>query len=1038
MAKLSNDFRVGDWEAHRQLNQIVRGGQTRHLQPRVMDVLYFLACHQGEVLSKDSIIQAVWVDSFVGDESLTYSLRELRRALDDDVHQPKYIETIPRRGYRLIAAVEDMTQEPSERYKILGRIGEGAIGEVFKAEDHLLRRKVALKFLKPELEDDKKARKSLLHEARKAAALDHPAVCRTYDAGELGGRTFIALEYLEGETVEQRNTSVRLSLIESLMICRQVAEGLEHAHSHGIIHRDLKPANLMLSKDGKVKILDFGLAKRVYLPLADADEGSRAASISISLDLKGLTVGTAAYMSPEMIRGLEIDRRTDVWGFGCLLYELLANRRAFDGTRTSEVMLKVLETEPDWAALPQPLPARLDMLLHRCLQKDRERRLRDAGDAILEIDEIVATIQAGESRSPMVDAQLPAIDQDSQPVNAAIGACVDTTEMEGVGSVHEEAGTEEVPAPSPSRGARTWTRPPRWLLLTVLVLAGLLGAVFLGRVSWFSKPSDSRSRASAALRIVPITSGPGLKEGPTLSPDGSLVAFSSRLEGDSDICVTSLSGGATARLTSDPAPDFAPSWSPDGRTIAFLRRYPGQRGRYQLMIMAAPFGGNERNLGDCTYSPSVSWDPSSKWVVVPFPAQTRGEAAGLFAVSTETGERRRLTDGIADHRPVFSADGRSLAFVRNWKDIYVLTISEGLSPVGEPRLLASGVLPEVLGMAWDPRDNSLVCSSESTGPGRLWRIPGEGGGARDVPGGLSHVRGIAVTAGGNRLVLCRDRTDTNIWRLPGPAVSPALDTPARKLIAPTSRELSPQYSNDGNKIAFVSDRTGDWELWVADWDGNNQKPLTFQKSGLVGEPSWSPDDSALAFSLHKSGETHIWLVPARGGSARQLTFEKPSQSSPSWSRDGKHVYFSSPGNAVWKMAVKGAPDRRAVPVGVSGFQGRESLDGRWLYFANGETGSPLDIFRTSTLGGEAEPMGTRASSWSVWNHGVVFHDLFTSDLFSCAEPGSPTSFGKLPNSALPFSNGVSVSPDGTWLVYVQTDTLESDLVLIDGFPPASQ
>lgn len=883
----------------------------------------------------------------------------------------------------------------------------------------------------------------MLHEARKAATLDHPAICRTYDAGELGGRTFIALEYLEGETVEQRTASGRLSLIESLKICRQVAEGLEHAHGHGIIHRDLKPANLMVSKEGKVKILDFGLAKRVYLPLADPDEGSRTASISISLDLKRLTVGTAAYMSPEMIRGLEIDRRADVWGFGCLLYELLANRRAFDGTRTSEVMLKVLETEPDWAALPQPLPARLDTLLHRCLQKDRERRLRDAGDALLEIDEIVAEIQAGESRLPMVDAQLPAIDQQSQPVNtAAIGACVDTTEMAGVGSVHQKAGTEEVPVPCPLRGAKTSTRAPRWLLLTILVLAGLLSAVFLGRVPWFSKPSDPESRASAALRIVPITSGPGLEEGPTLSPDGALVAFTSRLESDSssDIYVTSLWGGSTARLTSDPAPDFAASWSPDGRTIAFLRVYLShQVPRYQLMIMAAPFGGNERKLGDCMYSPSVSWDASSKWVVVPFPAQTRGEAAGLFAVSIETGERRRLTDG-PDHSPVFSDDGRMLAFVRNWKDIYVLSIGEGLSPVGEPRLLTSGVLPQVLGMAWDPRDNSLIFSSKTTGPAKLWRIPAEGGEPRDVPGGISNVRDIAITAGGNRLVFCRAKTDTNIWRLPGPAVPSTLDTPVEpsKLIASTGMELWPQYSNDGKKVAFVSDKTGDWELWVADSDGNNQKQLTFQQSGLVGEPSWSPDDSVLAFSLHKSGETHICVVPAKGGSARQITFEKPSQSSPSWSRDGKYLYFSSPGNAVCKMTVNGASDRRAVLVGVSGFHARESLDGRWLYFANGQTASPLDILRIPTVGGEADFMCSRVSSWSVWNHGLVFHDLFTRDLFSCAEPGSLSSFGKLPKSTPTFSSAVSVSPDGTWLVYVQTDTSESDLVLIDGFPPASQ
>ncbi len=268
-------FWIGDWRVEPTLNRIERGEETRHLEPRAMDLLVYLADHAGEVLSKDRLIRAVWSESFVSDGAATYGIAQLRQLLEDDARQPRFIETIPRRGYRLIAEVtfEEAAGEESH-YELLERLGQGGMGEVFLARDRILNRRVALKFLQPEKEKDELWLRRLMREARAAAALDHPYICKVYETGRFQGRDFIAMEYVEGEKLSRRIERGPLPLEEALRIGLEIAEALECAHGKGIVHRDIKPSNIILTGQGHVKITDFGIAKRFRRDEGEQEEGT--------------------------------------------------------------------------------------------------------------------------------------------------------------------------------------------------------------------------------------------------------------------------------------------------------------------------------------------------------------------------------------------------------------------------------------------------------------------------------------------------------------------------------------------------------------------------------------------------------------------------------------------------------------------------------------------------------------------------------------------------------------------------------------------
>ena len=365
---------------------------------------------------------------------------------------------------------------------------------------------MAIKVLPDEFAKDDQRLRRFQREAKVLASLNHPNIAAIYGLEQSDDTHYLVLELVAGETLAARIARGPIPVAEALQIAIKVAEAVEEAHEHGIVHRDLKPANIMLTSDGKVKVLDFGLAKAFVEEIPDADD-SMSPTLTRDATRMGVILGTAAYMSPEQAKGKEVDKRTDIWAFGAVLFEMLSGRRAFAGEDVSETLAFVLTKELGWQWLPATTPATVTHLMRRCLERDQKRRLRDIGEARVAIEDY-----------------------------------------------HREPATSRAVA----RPSRRWLAP---------MLAAVIGAVV---ATLMPSSHESDGEASLRLtNIRRLTTTPGAETQPTLAPDGDFVAFVSSSAGNRDIWVQNLSGGAPAQLTRHPSDDFDPAWSPDGNDIVF-------------------------------------------------------------------------------------------------------------------------------------------------------------------------------------------------------------------------------------------------------------------------------------------------------------------------------------------------------------------------------------------------------------------------------------------------------------------------------------
>ncbi|HVS03081.1 MAG TPA: protein kinase, partial [Thermoanaerobaculia bacterium] len=404
-------------------------------------------------------------------------------------------------------------------YRIVRRLGAGGMGEVWLAHDQTLDRQVALKFPAAALLGDPDTRQRLLREARAAAALRHPAVCRVFELGQVDGRDFIAMEYLEGETLGERLARGPVPPRQALSWGAAIAAALEEAHDKGIVHRDLKPGNVVVTPQGEVKVMDFGLARALPGRGGQADEATMTAGLTAA----GMAVGTPGYMAPEQLRGQEVDERADLWALGCVLYQLLTGERAFPGPSVAEAAGATLNLEPDWERLPADTPLEARRLLARCLRKDPGQRLRHAGDARLMLEEAL---------------------RDEPAPGLAAAAAV---------------------APAERRG---W-RDPRWAAAALLV-------VLAGAGGWWL----ARSSPAAAPRPVEFLLAPPQgtelstwveEHALALSPDGRSLAFVAAGDEGSRLFVRSFAELSPA-LVAGSSGASSPFWSPDGRWLAFFAR----------------------------------------------------------------------------------------------------------------------------------------------------------------------------------------------------------------------------------------------------------------------------------------------------------------------------------------------------------------------------------------------------------------------------------------------------------------------------------
>ena len=404
-------------------------------------------------------------------------------------------------------------------YTITEKIGQGGMGEVYRATDTKLNRDVALKVLPEAFASDQQRMARFSREAQVLASLNPPNIASIYGLEESEGKQAIVLELVEGATLAERIQKGPIPLEESLKMALQICEALETAHENGVIHRDLKPANIKVTPEGKIKVLDFGLAKAFAVDGADVNQ-SHSPTLSMAATQQGVILGTAAYMSPEQARGVPVDKRADIWAFGCVLYEMLTGRRAFAGRHVSETMAAILKEEPDWSLLPPETPALVTSLLRRCLRKDPDRRLHHIADARIEIDEATAP----DPREPDVLAA----------------------------------------AASEDRAAPLWRNVALALGAVVLVLGGYL----LGRTRTPAAPEVWNTRQ--------ITRGPAIESQASLDPAGQFIVYTSNEHGNLDIYWQLVEGENVQNLTDDSeADDLQPAISPDGSTIAFRSERSG-------------------------------------------------------------------------------------------------------------------------------------------------------------------------------------------------------------------------------------------------------------------------------------------------------------------------------------------------------------------------------------------------------------------------------------------------------------------------------
>jgi serine/threonine-protein kinase len=772
------------------------------------------------------------------------------------------------------------------QYKIVEHLGAGGMGTVYRATDTKLGRSVALKMLLPGMLNDATSAARFEREARVLASLNHARIAAIYGLEEYQGVRFLALEYVPGPTLAEQLRRGPLPIREALRISKQIAEALESAHAKGIMHRDLKPANIKVSNDGQVKVLDFGLAKPIEQPKAvspDATTATQAEKLTKSMTI----VGTPAYMSPEQVSGRELDVRTDIWSFGCVLYESLTGKRAFEAKAVSEVLAAVLEREPNWAALPEATPDPLRLLLKRCLRKDLNSRLHDIGDAKIELEDLLAPGPASADRKFSTMTRRTAIGTIS---GAAVGAAA-----MGLFSIRRY------------RGAA----PRNLTQFAISAPEGVFVPSFNRRVA--ISPDGGHIAFNAAssggdlfyIRPLAALESKRVKDVPTggvpfFSPDSRWVGFFTAATGGASYRFTpgihkmALSGGAPVKVCTPDA--FSGGTWADDETIYWADLNPGG-----LMSVSAA-GGQGKEVAKVDFDKGERQHkfpcalPGAKSVLITVTTADIAsfDDARIVAFSTHTGQRKVLLEGGT--HPRYSPG--YLFYAHDAKILAVRFDADRLEVQGQPFTVLEGI---------QMSRNTGAANFDVSASGDLAYVPG-------------------ICDGGSR---------TLIW----------VDRKGQTETISLSRQsfLHPRFSPDDRRVA-VEVEGPSHNVYVYDLDRGVLANIT--TDGVSHWPVWSPDGRQLAYRSGPMGHYKLWDVPAdRSRAPQQVPAMGVMQSAESWSPDGHTILYTASGAGIPPsiMAARLDGDHQAeevakekAPEGSPKF----SPDGRWLAYCSNESGKP--------------------------------------------------------------------------------------------------
>jgi len=760
-----------------------------------------------------------------------------------------------------------VTGQTISHYHILEKLGEGGMGVVYKANDTRLGRNVALKFVKTQFNQ------SWAREARLVAALNHPHIATLYDVGEHEGSPYLAMEFVKGAPLKGPRPAK--AIIEYGI---QVADALGAAHAANVVHRDLKPANILVTETGSVKVLDFGLARL----METRGDGSVNSTQSMAI------AGTPGYMAPEQFEGAMADARSDIFAFGCVLYELASGRRAFPGESKAAVLASTA------MAQPKPLegvPEKLEELILRCLRKDPERRYQ----SMIEVKATLEDLRAG-----MLDSATSATS--ARPIAS---------------------------------------RKRRWVggMLAACALGGAAAGLWLLRDR---KPASSE-RGSGPLEITRLTTEGGLNIDPAISPDGTLLAYASDRSGDGnlDIWMKQIGGGDPIRLTKDPADDREPNFSPDGTRIVFRSAREGG-GLYLIPAL----GGTEQKLADGGRRPQFSPDGSriAYWTGPDDPLPLRSGMGRIFVYDLATSTTRQLREDFAAAvHPVWSPDGKSILFLGLKDPADVLhTYDWWITPVGGGTAVQCHVLTRT--GFFDPfawRANRVYFSGQIEGwdvartgdvtiDPRTWQAVGE---PRRLTAGTTDEDSPSLSKDG-RLVFASLTGNPAVYQLPLDANHGKVAGAPQRLTSGEADNTAQSISADGKRIVFVSTRTGSPEIWAKDLATGQERALT-----TGGKPKWFPlitrDGELVAWKVNDIYDRVIFATPFAGGATRQLCADCGAPVA--WTVDGSSLLFYQRKSArvyMGLLQIATGAAREYMQDSQLGLRVSSiSDDGKWLAFA---------------------------------------------------------------------------------------------------------
>jgi serine/threonine protein kinase len=840
---------------------LILDGTPVPLPPKAFEALLFLVENAGHLVDKDELMRRLWPDTFVEDGNVAKHVSLLRKILSDATNGREYIETIPKRGYRFVAEVQDLAHpgagsQPStvpdasligkkiSHYRVLQILGGGGMGVVYRAEDLKLGRPVALKFLPEELAGDPTALGRFEREARAASALNHPNVCTIYAVEEHEGHPFIAMELLEGRTLrdmiaEQKSpaeneTQGPLLFVQKLLkIAIQIVDGLEAAHNKGIIHRDIKPANIFITTHGQIKILDFGLAKLQgagtpdQQPMPVGDQPLRQESPYLTLT--GTTVGTLGYMSPEQVRGEKLDARTDLFSFGLVLYEMAVGQRAFVGETAALLRTAILEHTPTSVrALNPAIPAKLETVISRATEKDRELRYQSASG---------------------MRAALESLRREAEPTQSSIRQ-------------------------------------------RIMVGGAVALLLVLGAALWFRASKHTGALGLPELKQKQLTanSSEDLVQDSAISPDGKYLAYADRRA----IQIRHLGTGTVHSIPPPDVPADAelPSgsvwfaWFPDSLRLAVT---------VNTIVLPEP---NEFTAGECTgiWVVSLIADEPPRKLRNDGCVESISPDGGLIAF-VKTGHRSDQfgnqiwlmgPHGEQPH-PVFESDEDSRYEVVRWSPdgsrlIYLRThetgdASEGMVQSrdlegGPPVTILSST--ELVGDFYWLTGGRLIQSLHEQGRNdfNFWetRVDQQTGRPLSEPRRLTNWAGVSLanfsaTADGSRLAFYRNSGEGTVYvadLLPGSRMNPP-----RHLTLSEDWNIASAWTADSKAVIFASDRNGTESIFKQKLDSEVAEPII---TGLVDwpDPRRSPDGKWILYMSHAGGSDRssspvLLRVPMTGG-----------------------------------------------------------------------------------------------------------------------------------------------------------------------------